>query len=95
LRLVFRSRSFELLISTGVEIGLDKELSESFLPVRRVGSKSKLVLCDAGNGVEKIGFLWEISEYGFSVNAHAILILVFNATVVSDERPRRVNELRP
>jgi hypothetical protein len=33
LRLIFRGGSFELLISTGVEIGLDKKLSESFVPV--------------------------------------------------------------
>jgi hypothetical protein len=57
LRLIFQGGSFELLISTGVEIGLNKELTESFIPVRQVGGESKIVLCDAGNGVEKIGFL--------------------------------------
>jgi hypothetical protein len=53
---MFRGGSFELLISAGVEIDLDEELSESFVPVRRVGGESKLVLNDARDGV-KIGFL--------------------------------------
>jgi hypothetical protein len=57
--LIFRSGSFEIdiSISTGVEIGLDKELSESFIPVRQVSGESKLVLCDAEDGVQKIGFI--------------------------------------
>jgi hypothetical protein len=93
--LVFSSRRFELLISTGVEIGLDKELTESFIPVRRVGSESKLVLRDAGNGIQKIRFLRGIGEDCLSVNAHALLILVLSATVVFDERPRGLNKLLP
>jgi hypothetical protein len=83
LRLVFGGRRFELLISTGVEIGLDKELTESFIPVRRAGSESTLVHRDAGNGVQKIGFLRGISEDGLSVDAHALLLLVLNATVLN------------
>jgi hypothetical protein len=45
--LVFGGRRFELLISIGIEIGLDEELMESFIPIRRVVSENKIVLRDA------------------------------------------------
>jgi hypothetical protein len=55
--LISRYRRFEHLIATFVEVVFDEELSERFIPVRRVGRWSKLVLGNAGNGVLEVGFL--------------------------------------